>query len=137
MDVQVLVAAESIWLHFNWALVQFEDMNGNIMGSAKLFVTDREAECIHIENGAVTTQAIHFLDSCRRTLQPASFATTKACRKRHFSPSTLASANRQINVEPKERCYYLNTANNHVIASTISKRKALISRKKARYSGMS
>lgn len=72
-DVEALVAAESIRLHFNRALVQIEDMNGNIMGSARLFVTDREAEYIHIEYGAMTTLAIHFLHSCRHTLQPASW----------------------------------------------------------------
>lgn len=137
-DVQVLVAAESIRLHFNRAPAQFEDMNGNIVGWAGLFVVGREAECVHIENGAMTTLAIHFGDSCRLTLQPESSSATKAFLKWHFSLSGPASANRQINVKPKERCDYLNTANNQVIASTISKRKALISRKKkACYSGMS
>lgn len=127
--IQGLVAPEPVELHYNWAVVQSEDMNGNIMGSARLFVTDREAECIHIKNGATKTLAIHFLHSCRHTLQPAS-STTKRFFKCHFSLSGPESAKRQIHIKPKERCYYLNTANNQVIASTVSKRKALISRKK-------
>lgn len=109
-------------LHSNWALEQFEDMNGNIMGAARLFVTVREAEYIHTGSGAMTTLANHVLYSCTHTLQPASFSTTKALNggvlKWHFSLSRPPSANRQINVKPKERCY-LNTANNQVIASTI------------------
>lgn len=109
-------------LHSNWALEQFEDTNGNIMGSARLFVTVREAEYIHTESAAMTTLANHVLYSCTHTLQPASFSTTKALNggvlKWHFSLSRPASANRQINVKPKERCYF-NTANNQVIASTI------------------
>lgn len=104
-DVLAPVATESIRLHFNWALVQFEDMNSNIMGSASLFVTDSEAEYIHIEYGVMTTLTLHFLYSCRRILQQALFSTTEAFLKWHFSLSRTKSAHRQINVKPKVRCY--------------------------------
>lgn len=107
-------------LHSNWALQQFEDMNGNIRGSARLFVTAREAEYIHTESGAMTTLVNHVLYSRMHTLQPASFSMTKALNGNvlYWHLSRPESANRQINVKPKERCY-LNTANNQVIASTI------------------
>lgn len=109
-------------LHSNCALEQFEDISGNILGSARLFDTDSEAEYIHTESGAMTTLAHHVLYSCPHTLQPASFSTTKALNgavlKWHFSLSRPESANRQINVKPKEGCY-LNTANNQIIPATI------------------
>lgn len=104
-DDVALVVTESIRLHFNWALVQFEDMNGSIMGSASLFVTDSQAEYIHINYGVMTTLTLHFLYSCRRTLQQALFSTKKAFLKWHFSLSRTKSAHRQINVKPKEMCY--------------------------------